>query len=36
MASLSGAQDDRLSSFAYAVSHLFQDTRWNRTFRIVK
>lgn len=36
MASLSGAQDDRLSSFAYAVSHLFQDTRWNRTFQIVK
>jgi len=26
---------DRLYHFAYAVSHLFQITRWNRTFRLV-
>jgi signal peptidase I len=26
---------DKLYRFAYAVSHLFQITRWDRTFRIV-
>jgi signal peptidase I len=26
---------DKLYHFAYAVSHLFQLTRWNRTFRVV-
>jgi signal peptidase I len=26
---------DRLSRFAYAVTHLFEMTRWDRTFRIV-
>ena len=26
---------DKLIHFAYAVSHLFQTTRWDRTFRIV-
>lgn len=36
VAMLSGSQGDRLSHFVYAVTHVFQDTRWNRTFRIVK
>lgn len=27
---------DRLYHFAYAVSHLFQITRWDRTFRLIK
>ncbi len=27
---------DKFSDIAYAVTHLFQDTRWNRTFRLVK
>jgi len=27
---------DRLYRFAYAASHLFQITRWDRTFRVVK
>ena len=26
---------DKLYRFAYAVSHLFQITRWDRTFRIL-
>jgi hypothetical protein len=26
---------DRLFHFAYAVTHLFQLTRWDRTFRVV-
>lgn len=30
------APSDKLYHFAYAVSHLFQITRWNRTFRLVK
>ena len=25
----------KLSHFAYAVTHLFQITRWNRTLRLV-
>ncbi len=36
MADGSGARGDKLSTFLYAVTHLVQDTRWNRTFRIVK
>jgi signal peptidase I len=27
---------DKLFHFAYAVTHLFQITRWDRTFRLVK
>ncbi|HTZ97928.1 MAG TPA: signal peptidase I [Terriglobales bacterium] len=27
---------DKLYHFAYAVSHLFQITRWDRTFRVIK
>ncbi len=27
---------DRLTELAYAVTHVFQQTRWNRTFRLVK
>ncbi len=27
---------DRLTELAYAVTHMFQQTRWNRTFRLVK
>jgi signal peptidase I len=27
---------DKLYHFAYAVTHLFQITRWNRTFRLIK
>ncbi|MEP6645291.1 MAG: signal peptidase I [Acidobacteriaceae bacterium] len=26
---------DKLAHFAYAVSHLFQETRWDRTFRVI-
>jgi hypothetical protein len=25
---------DKLTRFAYAVTHLFQITRWDRTFRL--
>lgn len=32
---VSAAPGDKLYHFAYAVSHLFQITRWNRTFRLV-
>jgi signal peptidase I len=32
----SPAPGDKLYHFAYAVSHLFQITRWDRTFRLVK
>jgi signal peptidase I len=32
---LSASPSDKLYRFAYAVSHLFQLTRWNRTFRVV-
>src|SRR5579862_3483993 len=32
---LSTTPRDNLYHFAYAVSHLFQITRWNRTFRLV-
>ncbi len=28
--------DDTLSRFAYVLTHLFQFTRWDRTFRIVR
>jgi signal peptidase I len=31
----SSTPGDRLYRFAYAVSHLFQLTRWDRTFRVV-
>jgi signal peptidase I len=33
--SASGA-DDKLSHFLYALTHIVQETRWDRTFRIVK
>lgn len=33
---VSSAPGDKLYHFAYAVSHLFQMTRWNRTFHLVK
>jgi signal peptidase I len=29
-------QGDKLSAFLYAVTHLLQDTRWDRTFRVVR
>jgi signal peptidase I len=32
---LSASADDRLFHFAYAATHLFQITRWDRTFRVV-
>jgi signal peptidase I len=32
---LSTSPSDKLYRFAYAVSHLFQLTRWDRTFRVV-
>jgi signal peptidase I len=31
----SSSLGDRLYRFAYAASHLFQMTRWDRTFRVV-
>src|SRR5689334_13482447 len=33
---VTGGPGDKLFHFAYAVTHLFQITRWNRTFRLVK
>ena len=32
---VSASPSDKLYHFAYAVSHLFQITRWDRTFRLV-
>jgi signal peptidase I len=32
---VSSTPSDKLYHFAYAVSHLFQVTRWDRTFRVV-
>ena len=32
---VSASPGDRLFHFAYAVSHIFQITRWDRTFRLV-
>jgi signal peptidase I len=32
----SSTPGDKLYHFAYAATHLFQMTRWDRTFRIVK
>lgn len=32
----SNSRSDRLSAFLYGVTHFVQDTRWNRTFRIVR
>jgi signal peptidase I len=32
---VSSSPGDRLFHFAYAVSHIFQITRWDRTFRLV-
>jgi signal peptidase I len=32
----SASAGDKLFHFAYAVAHLFQVTRWDRTFRLVK
>jgi hypothetical protein len=32
---VSASPGDKLYHFAYAVSHLFQLTRWDRTFRVV-
>ena len=34
--STSGNAADKLIHFAYAVAHIFQITRWDRTFRLVK
>lgn len=33
---VSSSRSDRLSAFLYAVTHLVQDTRWNRTFRVIR
>ena len=33
--SASSVSSDKLYRFAYAVTHLFEITRWNRTFRLV-
>lgn len=33
---VSSGASDKLYHFAYAVSHLFQITRWDRTFRVIK
>lgn len=33
---VSSSRGDKLSAFLYAVSHLVQDTRWDRTFHIVR
>jgi len=35
-AAVSSSRSDRLSAFLYGMTHLVQDTRWNRTFRIVR
>jgi len=35
-AEVSGSAGDRLSAFLHGMSHFLQDTRWNRTFRIVR
>ena len=35
-ATVSETASDKLYRFAYAVTHIFQITRWDRTFRIVK
>ncbi|MGO9211451.1 MAG: signal peptidase I [Terriglobales bacterium] len=35
-AEVSSSRGDKLSAFLYGVTHLVQDTRWNRTFRIVR
>jgi len=35
-AEVSSSRGDKLSVFLYGVTHLVQDTRWNRTFRIVR
>jgi len=35
-AEASDSRGDRLSSFLYSVTHLVQNTRWERTFRIVR
>ena len=35
-AEASHSRSDRLSAFLYGVTHLVQDTRWNRTLRIVR
>jgi signal peptidase I len=29
-------RDDKLLSFAHIVTHWFEDTRWNRTFRLIR
>lgn len=33
---VSSTAGDRLYHFAYALTHLFQITRWDRTFRVIK
>jgi len=35
-ADVSSTRGDKLSAFLYGVTHLLQDTRWDRTFRIVR
>jgi signal peptidase I len=36
VASEGGTISDRVIRFTYIVSHLFQETRWHRTFRLIK
>ena len=36
VADASSGRGDKLSAFLYGVTHLVQDTRWDRTFRIVR
>jgi signal peptidase I len=35
-AEVSSSRGGKLSAFLYGVTHLLQDTRWNRTFRIIR
>ncbi len=35
-ADAASSRGDKLSAFLYGVTHLLQDTRWERTFRIVR
>jgi signal peptidase I len=35
-ADVASTRGDKLSLFLYSVTHVLQDTRWNRTFRIVR
>ncbi len=35
-AAAADAPDDKITNFAYAVTHILRETRWNRTFRLVQ